>query len=135
MERKKFYIYSFEKLDVWKKARAIRNEIYELSRLFPDDEKYGVTSQIKRSSNSITDNLAEGSGRASSLDRAYFTNIAYASTLEVINQLITCSDQGYISNEIYEQKRIQIDGLIHKLNAYYKHQLNDGRSVKDRFRK
>jgi len=135
MERKKFYTYSFEKLDAWKLAREIRNEIYDLSRVLPDEEKYGVTSQIRRAMNGVTDNLAEGSGRASSLDRAHFTNIAYTSTLETINQLITCSDQGYISTEIYEQKRIQIDGLIHKLNAYYKHQLNDGRSVKDRFRK
>ncbi|CAN5136018.1 hypothetical protein BH23BAC3_BH23BAC3_36240 [soil metagenome] len=128
------HTYSFEKLEVWKLARELRNVIYELSARFPDDEKYGVVSQIRKSVNSITDNLAEGSGRASNNDRAHFTNIAYTSALETINQLITCLDQKYLTREEYESLRKSMDELINKLNAYYRHQLNKGRSVKDRFR-
>ncbi|MEX0646678.1 MAG: four helix bundle protein [Balneolaceae bacterium] len=112
MEQKKYYTYSFEKLEVWQLARDIRNQIYELSIGFPDTERYGVTSQIRRSSNGITDNIAEGSGRASSADRAHFTNIAYSSALETINHLITCHDQKYISTEMYEEQRMQLDKLI-----------------------
>lgn len=134
MGRKKYYTYSFEKLEVWKLAREIRNQIYELSRGFPDDEKYGITSQIRRSSSRISDNLAEGSGRASYTDRAYYTNVAYSSALETINHLITGYDQGYISTETYEKKRIQLDELINKLNSFYRHQINEGGSLKEKFR-
>ena len=129
-----YYTYSFEKLDVWKLARKNRNEIYELSARFPNDEKFGLISQIKRSSNGIADNLAEGSGRATSNDRAYFTNIAYSSALETVNHLITCLDQHYITQDEYESQRLKMDELINKLNAYYRHQLNEGKSVKERFR-
>jgi len=104
-----------------------------ISSQLPDYEKFGVTSQIRRSANSITDNLAEGSGRASNVDRAQFTNIAYTSALETINHLITCIDQKYISNEAYESMRIKMDELINKLNGYYRYQLNKGKSVKDQF--
>lgn len=135
MSGKKYHTYSFEKLEVWKLGRKIRNQIYEITRTFPDEEKFGVTSQIRRSSTGVTDNLAEGSGRASNLDRAHFTNIAYSSALETINQLITSFDRNYISEEIYERMRIQMDELINKLNSFYKHQLNEGISVKDKFRK
>jgi len=115
-------------------ARKLRNRIYELSRNFPDEEKYGIISQIRRSSNSITDNLAEGSGRASNTDRAYFVNIAYSSALESVNQLISCIDQDYISPEDYVDLRRQFDQLIHKLNSFYRYLINEGKSVKDRFR-
>jgi four helix bundle protein len=129
-----YYTYSFEKLEVWKLAREMRNEIYLLSREFPSCEKYGVISQIRRAANSVTDNLAEGSGRASNSDRAYFTNIAYTSSLEVINQLITSHDQHYITTEIYEDLRVRMDHLINKLNAFYRHQLTKGTSVKKKFK-
>ena len=134
MERKEYHTYSFEKLEAWKLARELRNRIYDVSRSFPNEEKYGVTSQIRRSSNGITDNLAEGSGRASNTDRAYFVNIAYSSALEGLNQLITSHDQGYIIDGEYGTLRKQFDQLIHKLNAYYRYLINEGKSVKDRFR-
>ena len=135
MERKKYYTYSFEKLDVWKMAREVRNRIYEITRGFPNCEKYGLTSQLRRSLNGITDNLAEGSGRASSSDRAHFTNMAYSSALESINQLISCHDQKYIDTDLYEELRTEMDQVINKLNSFYKYQLNKGKSVKEQFRK
>lgn len=133
MDNKQHYTYSFEKLEVWQLARELRNEIYSLTRSFPTEEKYGVISQIRRAANGITDNLAEGSGRASNTDRAYFVNIAYTSSLEVINQLITSLDQHYITKEVYEELRVKMDHLINKLNAFYKYQLTKGISVKKRF--
>ena len=130
----KYHTYSFEKLEVWKVARKVRNQIYDLTMQFPDEEKYGVISQIRRATNSITDNIAEGSGRASNIDRSHYTNIAYSSALEVVNQLITCRDRGYIKEDTYSSLRSDMDKLINKLNSYYRHQLNKGRSVKDKFR-
>ena len=131
--KRQYHTYAFEKLEVWQLARKIRNDIYSVTQHFPGSEKYGVTSQIRRSSNAITDNLAEGSGRASASDRAHFTNIAYSSALETINQLTTCLDQGYINKEQYETFRIDMDVLMKKLNSYYRYQLKKSNSVKDRF--
>lgn len=54
---------SFEDLDVWKLSRILRNQIFTLSKEFPDNEKYKLTDQIIRSSRSITANIAEGHGR------------------------------------------------------------------------
>ena len=132
--KKQYHTYAFEKLEVWQLAREIRNKIYRITRQFPDEEKYGVISQIRRSANSITDNLAEGSGRASVADRAHFSNIAYTSALETINQLITCKDQGYIDEKVYVLFRKDMDEVMNKLNSYYQHQIKKGVSVKDKFK-
>jgi len=131
--KKQYHTYAFEKLEVWQIARKVRNDLYRISRQFPDEEKYGVISQIRRSANSITDNLAEGSGRASVADRAHFTNIAYTSALEMINQLITCKDQGYINEKEYILFRKDMDEVMNKLNSYYRYQIKKGASVKDKF--
>jgi four helix bundle protein len=63
-----FFVYRFEKLEVYQSARKFRVEIKKLTLGFPSDEKYELTSQIRRSSSSIATNLAEGSGRASAND-------------------------------------------------------------------
>lgn len=75
---KEFHVYGFEKLEVYQLSRKFRIEIKLLSKSFPSDEKFELTSQIRRSSSSIATNLAEGSGRASSMDQAHFTNISYS---------------------------------------------------------
>lgn len=118
MSQSKFHTYSFEKLDVWQLARQLRKDIYLISGKFPKEELFGLTSQIRRSTNSITDNLAEGSGRATNIDKAKFTNISYTSALETINHLT--------------QLRIRLDEIINKLNSLYKYQLKNEESLKSR---
>lgn len=86
-----FYTYSFEKLEVWQLARVFRKDMYLVTKNFPGEEKFGLTSQIRRAASSITVNLAEGSGRASTMDKAHFTNMAITSALEVIDHLIGAS--------------------------------------------
>lgn len=76
-------MYSFEKLDVWKKARILTGTIYKISAKFPPEERFGLTSQIRRASVSVCSNLAEGSGRVSGKEQARFTEIAYSSLLEL----------------------------------------------------
>lgn len=125
-----FYTYSFEKLEVWQLARIFKKEMYLMTQGFPKEEQYGYISQIRRASSSITVNLAEGSGRASNTDKANFTNISISSALEVIDHLIGCFDLGYISQESYIESRQQLDLIISKLNALYKYQLNQERSLK-----
>jgi len=132
MSQPNFYTYSFEKLDVWQCARAFRKEIYIITKSFPKEELFGLTSQIRRSANSITDNLAEGSGRATHLDKAKFTNISYTSALETINHLVGAYDLKYISEDKYTKLRISLDEIINKLNSLYKYQLKDEQNLKDK---
>lgn len=110
-------IYSFEKLETWQRARVFRKEIYEITKRFPKEELFGLTSQIKRSASSIGDCLAEGSGRVTSKDKAHFVTMAYASTLETLNHIIGANDLGYINENEYQTLRSSIYELTNKLNA------------------
>ncbi|UZD23887.1 four helix bundle protein [Algoriphagus halophytocola] len=117
-----FYIYGFEKLEVCQKARRLRVEIKLLSKSFPTDEKFDLTSQIRRSSSSVATNLAEGSGRASSMDQAHFTTISYSSALETIDHLNYACGMKYIDSGILYTFRLKLDEILKNLNALYKFQ-------------
>ncbi|MCO6499612.1 MAG: four helix bundle protein [Vicingus serpentipes] len=117
-------IYSFEKLKVWQQARMLSKSIYLITKSFPDEEKYGLTSQLKRASISVCSNLADGSSRHSFKDKARFTEIAYSSLTEILNQLIISSDLGFLTTQEYEKLRLQIEEISNMLNGLRKSQLN-----------
>jgi four helix bundle protein len=117
-------LFSFEKLEVWKLGRTLTKEIYKISKSFPEDERYGLTSQIRRACVSITSNIAEGSSRITGKEQARFTEISYGSLMEVLNQLITACDLQYISDEEVNNNRPLIEELANRLNSYRKTQLN-----------
>lgn len=127
----RFYTYSFEKLEVWQAARNFKKTVYQITRSFPKEEIFGLTSQIRRSVGSITSNLAEGSGRASDKDKAHFTNIAYTSALETIDHVITALDMNFITKETYIDSRKSMDEIINKLNSLYKYQIGRKSNLKD----
>ena len=83
--------YAFEKLDVWQKSRLLVKEVYKLTTHFPAEERYGLTSQLRRASVSVSSNIAEGSTRWGKWDKARFYEVAYGSLIEVMNQLIYLS--------------------------------------------
>ncbi|ARS43126.1 four helix bundle protein [Sphingobacteriaceae bacterium GW460-11-11-14-LB5] len=114
------HIYSFEKLETWQKARMLRKDIYNLTRKFPKEEVFGLTSQIKRSSGSVGDCLAEGSARVTPKDKAHFITMSYSSAIETINHIIGAYDLGYINEEDYISFRLKLDELTNKLNALRK---------------
>ena len=116
--------FSFEKLDVWQLSRKMAKTIYKLSQQFPDEEKYGLTSQIRRAIISVSSNIAEGSSRQSGIEQARYTEIAYGSLLEVLNQLILASDLGFISIEEVNKQRPSIEELVNKLYKLRLSQLN-----------
>lgn len=118
-------IYSFEKLIVWQKARILSIGIYKTTKVFPKDEIFGLTSQMRRCSISISSNIAEGTGRHSAKDKARFTEIAYSSALELLNQVIISNDLEFISNENYSNIRSEIDEITTMLDALYKSQLKN----------
>ena len=119
------YIYSFEKLDVWKKARKLNSQIYTITKKFPKEETYGLVQQLRRASISISSNLAEGSSRNTYRDKARFTNIAYSSLMEVLNQLILSKDLEYINENEYLEIRPLVEEIGNKLNALLNYQLKN----------
>ena len=125
-----YHIYSFEKLEVYQSARKLKIEIRGVSSSFPSHERFELTSQIRRSTDSISSNIAEGSGRASNFDQAHFTNVAFSSSLETIDHLNTSIDMNYITQEVYEGLRIKIDEINNKLNALYKFQISNKATLK-----
>ncbi|VXC20184.1 four helix bundle protein [Maribacter litoralis] len=78
----------YKELKIWEKSMILVEEVYQLMRKLPSDEKFGLISQIKRSSISIPSNIAEGAGRNSKKEFAHFLNIANGSTTELETQLI-----------------------------------------------
>ena len=117
-------IYSFEKLEVWKDSVQLINEIYNKTKSFPDEEKFGLSSQLRRASVSIASNLAEGSSRSTKKDKAHFTTIAFSSSIEVLNQLIISKELSYLNNIDYISLRERIEKITNMLNALRKSQLN-----------
>ena len=106
--------FSFETLEVYKEARILVKGIYLLQNKFPKEEKYALGDQIRRSSTSITSNIAEGSGRNSLKEKVHFIEIAFGSMTESFSQLQNAQDLGYIDED-------EIDALrpsFNKVAAY-----------------
>lgn len=77
--------YSFECLEVWQMLRELVKDVYQVIAIFPQDERFGLTSQIRRSSVSVSSNIAEGSTRWSKKDQSRFYEIAFGSLIEALN--------------------------------------------------
>ena len=79
-------MFNFEKLDVWQEAIQFADLVYELTGNFPDEERFGLTNQMRRAAVSVSSNIAEGSSRVSRMDFARFIEIATGSLFEVVSQ-------------------------------------------------
>ena len=90
-------MFNFEKLDAWKKSISLANAVYEATKGFPPDERFGLTNQLRRASVSISSNLAEGCSRSSQTDFARFVEIATGSAFEIASQVVIARDQGHLS--------------------------------------
>ena len=109
--------FGFEKLDVYVEARALVKAIYSLSARFPESERYALTDQIHRAVVSVTSNIAEGTSRTSTKDKAHFVEMSYGSLMEVVSQLQVAMDLNYISQEQYNALQPQIEKISYKLYA------------------
>lgn len=112
------YIYSFEKLEVWKLSKSLTLEIYDLTTQFPIDERYLLVSQMRRASISICSNLAEGNYRKTYPDRVRFFTFAYSSSLELLNHLIISYELSFITDTTYIKIREILEVLTAKINAF-----------------
>ncbi len=104
----------FRKLDVWARSHQFVLRVYDVTSMFPDDERFGLTSQIRRSAASVPANIAEACGRDGGRDMARFLQIAMGSACEVEYHLILAADlrltseedEAELMNEIVRVKRI-----------------------------
>jgi len=107
----------FTDLKVWQRGHALVLELYRQTAHFPDQERFGLTSQLRRAAASVPTNIAEGSKRQHPQDYARFLNIAEGSLAETEYLLLLSRDLGYLSAEATTPTLSEIDELARMLNA------------------
>jgi len=112
----------FKKLDVWTQLLKVNKMIYANTRLFPKDERFGLTSQIRRAAVSTISNLAEGCGRRHRKDRLRFFYISRGSLYEVECQLILAKEFGFIGDAAFEISLLNIQRGKMILSGLINHQ-------------
>jgi len=111
---------NYKELHVWQKAYALCLHIYKTTKHFPTDERYGLTSQIRRSAVSIPSNIAEGYGRKSTIEYVRFLYIAYGSVCELETQTMLSGDLGYVEKESLKKLLGKIGDVERMLKALIK---------------
>ena len=115
----------YTELEVWKEARVLVSSIYQVSKAFPKDEMYGLTSQIRRCAVSVPSKIAEGCGRRTSADTIQFLHIARGSLYELETQLYLAMDQNYLSKEEFSPLSKQILKCKKLINGFIKYYKNN----------
>ena len=113
-------IQSFTDLEVWREAHALVLLIYRIVKNFPKDETFGLVSQMRRASVSITSNIAEGFSRYSYKEKAQFYSMAHGSLTELQNQMLIARDVKYIDNAKFNLLSGQSITVHKLLNAFIK---------------
>jgi four helix bundle protein len=120
-------MFNFEKLEVWRKAIEFADQVYALTRSFPENERFGLTNQMRRAAVSISSNIAEGSSRSSKPDFARFTQVATGSIFKVVSQDTIARRQGFLADEAFsrlyaaaEEQSKMLSGLKKSLNSQLK---------------
>lgn len=116
-------MHEFKRLVVWKNAIDLAVDIYQLSKQFPTDERFGLITQVHRCAVSIASNIAEGAGRNTTGEFIHFLGIAAGSTAELETQLIIANKLNYISYSDMSQlvqKILEIQNKVYRLQSALK---------------
>lgn len=111
-------MHNYKELTVWQKSVDLATTVYRATSNFPKHEVYGLTSQIRRCSVSISSNIAEGAGRSSNREFARFLKIANGSAYELETQLIISKNLSYLADKSFEelnQSLIEIQKMLYTL--------------------
>lgn len=119
---------NFKDLEVWKRARLLRNEIKEVTRAFPSEEKYRLVDQMIRASRSVTANIAEGYGRYHYQENIQFCRTSRGSLTELQDHLTVALDEAYINVESERLFDNKIEECIRLLNGYIRFLKNSKQS-------
>lgn len=111
-------MFKFESLEIWIEAKNYSNKIYYVTKSFPKEETFGLTDQLRRAANSISANIAEGSGSNSKKDFCHYLDIAIKSLYETVSHLYIAQDQDYIDeNQRKELYRIA-ESLVKRIQNF-----------------
>lgn len=113
-------MFNFEKLETWHKAVAFADNVYRITKSFPDSERFGLTSQLRRAAVSIPSNIAEGSSRSSRSDFARFIEIATGSLFEVVSQLAIARNQSFLDEVNHRKLGLLAEELIRMFSGLRK---------------
>jgi four helix bundle protein len=108
----------FRELKVWEKSHLFTLQIYDITKHFPSDERFGLTIQLRRAAASVPTNIAEGCGRESERELARFMSIAAGSVSEVEYQMLLANDLKYIQDETYRELNQQANEVKRMLNSF-----------------
>ena len=109
--------FAFEALDVWQKAMELSEVIYKLTRTFPESERFGLTSQVRRAAVSVPANIAEGKGRYHKKEFIQFLYNARGSLYETITLLKLALNLQYLSEQEYQSVTPLLDQIMSKLSG------------------
>jgi four helix bundle protein len=110
--------FRFEGLKIWHQARDFSNRVYRIVSGFPNHERFGLASQMTRAANSVSLNIAEGSGRDTDVDFSRFLGIAIGSVFEVVSASFLALDRGYIGDETHRRLYSQAEQLGKNINSF-----------------
>ena len=113
--------FNFEKLDVWRRAVDFAAFVYDVTKGFPSDERFGITSQMRRAVVSVSSNIAEGSSRSSRQDFARFVELAVGSLYELVSQGFIARKQGLLDEQGFQKLYSESEELIRMLSGLRKH--------------
>jgi four helix bundle protein len=111
---------NYKELKVWQKAYGLCLEIYKVTRTFPKEERYGLTSQIRRAAVSIPSNIAEGYGRKSTGEYIQALYIAYGSQCELETQILLSGDLGFMETKMLKQLLERVEEVERMLKGLIK---------------
>lgn len=124
--------YSFESIIAWQKAHAFVLQVYSITRHFPEEEKYGLTSQFRRAAISIEANIAEGYKKLGKSDKLRFFNISQGSLEECRDYHLLARDLNYLHQDEFELLHYSIEETSKFLNSYCKAIVNGAAIKKER---
>ena len=110
--------FGFQRLEVYQLAKALVLKSYQLTKNFPQDEKYALVQQINRAAISIPSNIVEGYGRTTAKDKSHFLNMAYSSMMELVCQYEISKELGYITDEDLGDIMADAYRLSIKINSF-----------------
>ncbi len=110
-------MFRFEKLDVWQKAIALAGRVYNVTSRFPDNERFGLVSQLRRAAVSVSSNIAEGSGRSSAKEFVRFIDISFGSLMEVVSQIQIALKQAYLAPDDHRAIYFDAEELARMLSG------------------
>lgn len=114
---------NYRDLMVWQKSMALARDVYQVVKLLPRDELFGLSDQIRRAVVSIPSNIAEGCARESEREFLHYLSIAQGSTAELETQLLLCEDFGYIEQNATQpvlQSCEEVSKMLHALSSKLK---------------